>query len=134
MYIVQFFFNKFNRFILRSLEKVKLEFLLMAIGHNLRKWAGKIAQIVSNTMSDPSPPLNLGSFLGLYFQNLINRRLKSKISISTPPPKINCIKKTFLSGQPLLYFQIIPKYRTSFICCPRIVATLFESPLFNTTE
>lgn len=33
------FNNKFTRFTLRSLEKVEIEFLLMALGHNLRKWA-----------------------------------------------------------------------------------------------
>lgn len=33
--------NKFNRFTLRGLEKVNVEFGLMAIGHNLRKWVAK---------------------------------------------------------------------------------------------
>ena len=33
--------NKFNRFTLTGLEKVELEFLLMAIGHNLRKMVAK---------------------------------------------------------------------------------------------
>jgi len=33
--------NKFSRFTLRSLEKVNIEFGLMAIGHNLRKLAAK---------------------------------------------------------------------------------------------
>jgi hypothetical protein len=31
--------NKFTRFTLRSLEKVDIEFGLMALAHNLRKWA-----------------------------------------------------------------------------------------------
>jgi transposase len=31
--------NKFNRFTLRGLEKVNVEFGLMALGHNFRKWA-----------------------------------------------------------------------------------------------
>lgn len=35
--------NKFNRFTLRGLEKVKLEFILVAIAHNLRKWTKKAA-------------------------------------------------------------------------------------------
>jgi len=35
--------NKFNRFTLRGLSKVNIEFGLMAIGHNLRKWAIKTA-------------------------------------------------------------------------------------------
>uniref|UniRef100_UPI00286A2CCF transposase n=1 Tax=Emticicia fluvialis TaxID=2974474 RepID=UPI00286A2CCF len=33
--------NKFSRFTLRGLQKVGIEFGLMAIGHNLRKWASK---------------------------------------------------------------------------------------------
>lgn len=33
--------NKFNRFTMRGLEKVELEFLLMALGHNFRKMAAK---------------------------------------------------------------------------------------------
>jgi hypothetical protein len=33
--------NKFSRFTLTGLEKVELEFLLMAIGHNLRKMVAK---------------------------------------------------------------------------------------------
>ena len=39
--------NKFNRFTLRGLSKVNIEFGLMAIGHNLRKWATK-ADFLSN--------------------------------------------------------------------------------------
>lgn len=33
--------NKFNRFTMRGLEKTKLEFLLMAMGHNLRKMVAR---------------------------------------------------------------------------------------------
>lgn len=33
--------NKFNRFTFKGLEKVELEFLLMAIGHNFRKMVAK---------------------------------------------------------------------------------------------
>lgn len=36
--------NKFTRFTMRSLEGVSLEFGLMALGHNLRKWAKTRAQ------------------------------------------------------------------------------------------
>lgn len=41
--------NQFNRFRLRGLQKVNIEFTLVAIAHNLRKWAGKLAisQILS---------------------------------------------------------------------------------------
>lgn len=34
--------NKFNRFTLRGLDKVNIEFGLMALGHNFRKWAGQL--------------------------------------------------------------------------------------------
>lgn len=33
--------NRFNRFSMRGLEKAGIEFALMCIGHNLRKWANK---------------------------------------------------------------------------------------------
>jgi transposase len=36
--------NKFNRFTLRGLDKVNIEFGLMALGHNFRKWAGQLTQ------------------------------------------------------------------------------------------
>lgn len=39
--------NKFNRFTFRGIEKVELEFLLMAIGHNFRKMVG------NNTLFTP---------------------------------------------------------------------------------
>lgn len=34
--------NKFNRFTMRGLDKVNIEFTLMIIAHNLRKWAKKM--------------------------------------------------------------------------------------------
>jgi transposase len=36
--------NKFNRFTLRGLDKVNVEFGLMALGHNFRKWAKILAE------------------------------------------------------------------------------------------
>ena len=41
--------NKFNRFTMRGLQKVDIEFALMAIGHNLRKWAKKVKNTFSQT-------------------------------------------------------------------------------------
>jgi len=41
--------NKFNRFTLRSLDKVNIEFGLMALGHNFRKWAGQLTQKGKNS-------------------------------------------------------------------------------------
>lgn len=38
--------NKFNRFTLRGLQKVNIEFGLMALGHNFRKWARRPAEKV----------------------------------------------------------------------------------------
>jgi transposase len=40
--------NKFNRFTLRGLEKVNIEFGLMALGHNFRKWAGRLTEKLKN--------------------------------------------------------------------------------------
>lgn len=34
--------NRFNRFSMRGLDKVDMEFALMCIGHNLRKWSKKL--------------------------------------------------------------------------------------------
>ena len=36
--------NKFNRFTLRTLPKINVEFGLMALGHNFRKWATRLAE------------------------------------------------------------------------------------------
>ncbi len=41
--------NKFSRFTLRGLDKVSLEFGLMAIGHNLRKWVAKLVKLTQTT-------------------------------------------------------------------------------------
>jgi transposase len=40
--------NKFNRFTLRGLDKVNVEFGLMALGHNFRKWTKHVAQKAIN--------------------------------------------------------------------------------------
>jgi transposase len=40
--------NKFNRFTLRGLEKVNVEFGLMALGHNFRKWTRSAAGKLKN--------------------------------------------------------------------------------------
>ena len=40
--------NRFNRFTLRGLEKVNVEFGLMALGHNFRKWAGQLTEKLKN--------------------------------------------------------------------------------------
>jgi len=40
--------NKFNRFTLRGLDKVNIEFGLIALGHNFRKWAGRLTEKLKN--------------------------------------------------------------------------------------
>lgn len=41
--------NKFNRFTLRGLDKVNIEFGLMALGHNFRKWTGQLTKKRKNS-------------------------------------------------------------------------------------
>ncbi len=48
--------NKFNRFTFKGLEKVELEFLLMAIGHNFRKMANN--KVLSSHKSAKKSPFN----------------------------------------------------------------------------
>lgn len=48
--------NKFSRFTLRVLEGVAIEFGLMALGHNLRKWAKTRAQEQKTTTHLPKKP------------------------------------------------------------------------------
>ncbi|QNL52600.1 IS1182 family transposase [Olivibacter sp. SDN3] len=40
--------NRFNRLTMRGLEKVDIEFALMCIGHNLRKWSKKLLKTTSS--------------------------------------------------------------------------------------
>jgi len=64
------FNNKFTRFTLKGLEKAKLEFGLMAIGHNLRKLVAKIAK---NTLLT-----NLESII-LHLKSIILTTYKRKL-------------------------------------------------------
>ena len=55
--------NKFNRFTFKGLEKVELEFLLMALGHNFRKMVAKTSKVGRNFVPAHAPickivPLN----------------------------------------------------------------------------
>ena len=47
--------NNFNRFTFRGLEKVEMEFLLMALGHNFRKWSSKQANSTLKTPKNAIP-------------------------------------------------------------------------------
>jgi Transposase DDE domain len=40
--------NKFNRFTFTGIEKVEMEFILMAIGHNFRKISSKMSDLIKN--------------------------------------------------------------------------------------
>jgi transposase len=56
--------NKFSRFTLRSLVNVEIEFLLMALGHNLRKWAKNLSQNQPNPKPNmPNPSIKHPSHL-----------------------------------------------------------------------
>lgn len=64
--------NKFSRFALKGLAKVEIEFLLMALGHNLRKWAKKIVNIMHNPTQTPPNSTVIYSFLHIEHQKLKN--------------------------------------------------------------
>jgi hypothetical protein len=55
--------KKFNKFICTSLEKVELDFSLMAISHNLRKLIAKSMQ--SGLKSSKKPSLGYKSYISL---------------------------------------------------------------------
>jgi len=60
--------NKFNRFTMRGLEKVDIEFALMCIGHNLRKWSKKLLKTTSSGPDD-QPKYNNPLTYGLHWIN-----------------------------------------------------------------
>ncbi len=60
--------NKFNRFTMRGLEKVDIEFALMCIGHNLRKWSKKLLKTTSSGPDD-QPKYNNPLTYGLHWVN-----------------------------------------------------------------
>ena len=60
--------NRFNRFSMKGLEKVDIEFALMCIGHNLRKWSKKLLKQLS-----PDQTTNLNTIIRLFYdQSWIN--------------------------------------------------------------
>lgn len=67
--------NKFHRFTLRGLEKVNVEFGLMALGHNFRKWVKQLSEKLNDS--------DLLSFLN----NLQLKRLLKLLKFK--PMKIN---------------------------------------------
>jgi len=67
--------NKFTRFTLRGLEKVNLEFGLMALAHNLRKMARIIQNKGNNTLQN-----RIRSFITHFFERLNFIKLKNEIT------------------------------------------------------
>lgn len=65
--------NKFNRFTFKGLEKVELEFLLMALGHNFRKMAVKLTNcsnpVDKTQKSNPNNILNALIYSLKYYEN-----------------------------------------------------------------
>ncbi|HFK5586724.1 TPA: IS1182 family transposase [Elizabethkingia anophelis] len=101
--------NKFNRFSFKGLDKVELEFLLMAIGHNFRKMATKGATskkiVVKTVVKIVKPCAKFIFLIELYFFRKKTRRF-NQIHQSS------CIKKTALLGQPLI---ILSEFSTDLI-------------------
>lgn len=66
--------NKFNRFTFKGLEKVEMEFVLMALGHNLRKMVAKAFSFVSKhyyaLYTAPKVNLNFTLSINYNFQML----------------------------------------------------------------
>lgn len=78
--------NKFNRFTMRGLEKVELEFLLMALGHNFRKMSKKSTNCSNPVDKTLKSSLNynfntqINSFL--YNENYFSLNLNSNSNLS----------------------------------------------------
>ncbi len=94
--------NKFERFTLRGIEKVRLEFLLMAIGHNLRKIAAlKISSTHDNNRKRPKCISKNSIWTNI--EQTISNVIKRYKQISSNPHNLSLShkKKTALFGQPL---------------------------------
>jgi len=64
--------NRFNRFSMRGLDKVNMEFALMCIGHNLRKWAKKCLNSEKSKQKDLTQTRNNGQNKELYTYRDLN--------------------------------------------------------------
>ena len=77
--------NKFNRFTFRGLEKVTLEFMLMAIGHNFRKMAAvasSSAKTRSNYRKSASVTPHISENNIIHLPEYRNRRNRNSINLS----------------------------------------------------
>jgi hypothetical protein len=63
--------NKFNRFTFTSIEKVEMEFLLMAIGHNFRKMITKNNNVSRARVKYSMRVLNRAIKVEIYFLNTL---------------------------------------------------------------
>jgi len=70
--------NNFERFTMKGMDKVKLEFLLMAIGHNLRKMVTKSRKITPTKFKN-GLHLNTKTML----ENIVNQTRLKTILITT---------------------------------------------------
>lgn len=68
--------NKFNRFTFRGLDKVELEFLLMAIGHNFRKMIANNVYFRSKSIG--KSPLNIDIIIEKVFKNKFEIKIYKK--------------------------------------------------------
>ncbi|WP_338791697.1 transposase [Bernardetia sp. MNP-M8] len=63
--------HKFNRFTFKGLEKVEMEFLLMALGHNFRKMVAKTTNKLKNNVNSKK-----SSFCGIFYHQKTPQRKK----------------------------------------------------------
>ncbi|MDO5607739.1 MAG: transposase, partial [Capnocytophaga sp.] len=61
--------NKFNRFTFKGLEKVTLEFLLMALGHNFRKMVAVQASLLKIVFKNRVWSSKSAVFVEIYVSN-----------------------------------------------------------------
>jgi transposase len=59
--------NKFNRFTFKGLEKIEMEFLLMALGHNFRKLAAKGVFSSRPVFKSENKPLKFNFTIEIYY-------------------------------------------------------------------
>jgi hypothetical protein len=96
--------NKFNRFTFKGLEKVELEFLLMAIAHNLRKMVAKSIHFGLKSSKKSALHYKLYNSRPVFYESEKKAYQKSPIMTLDFNNQKSSIKKANLFGQPL--FQL----------------------------
>lgn len=78
--------NKFNRFTFKGLEKVELEFLLMALGHNFRKMSKKLTNCLNPVdkiqKATPNCILNTQNYSFIYYENYFTLNCNSNFNLT----------------------------------------------------